>query len=48
VALNQVEAGHSGAVHVRDSKDTSGPSLRFTPSAWSAFLTFAAEHAPTA
>jgi hypothetical protein len=48
VALNQVETGHSGAVHVRDSKDTSGPSLRFTPSAWSAFLTFAAEHAPTA
>jgi hypothetical protein len=48
VALNQVETSHSGAVHVRDSKDKSGPSLRFTPSAWSAFVDFAAGQAPTA
>ncbi|GAA2441668.1 DUF397 domain-containing protein [Streptomyces macrosporus] len=26
------------AVHVRDSKDVSRPSLAFTPRAWSAFL----------
>lgn len=28
-----------GVVGVRDSKDPSGPALRFTPAAWSAFLT---------
>ena len=28
-------------VHVRDSKDTAGPQLRFTPSGWSAFVDFA-------
>ena len=27
-----------GQVHVRDSKDTSGPILTFTPSAWSTFV----------
>lgn len=27
-----------GAVGVRDSKDTEGPVLRFTPDEWSAFL----------
>ncbi|HCA88596.1 MAG TPA: DUF397 domain-containing protein, partial [Streptomyces sp.] len=27
-----------GTVHVRDSKDTSGPTLAFTPDAWSAFV----------
>ncbi|MEU4119708.1 DUF397 domain-containing protein [Kitasatospora sp. NPDC028055] len=29
------------AVHVRDSKDRSGPRLSFTPAAWQAFLTLA-------
>ncbi|MET8680415.1 DUF397 domain-containing protein [Streptomyces sp. NPDC004647] len=28
-------------VHVRDSKDATGPSLSFTPDAWSSFLDFA-------
>jgi hypothetical protein len=32
-----------GTVHVRDSKDKSGPQLAFTPQAWSAFVAFAAE-----
>ncbi|MFI2610636.1 DUF397 domain-containing protein [Kitasatospora sp. NPDC018619] len=30
-------------VHVRDSKDKAGPTLSFTPAAWSAFVAFAAE-----
>lgn len=33
-----------GTVHVRDSKDPEGPHLDFTPTEWSAFLTYAAEH----
>jgi hypothetical protein len=36
-----------GTVHVRDSKDREGPCLTFTPPAWSAFLAFAAQQAPT-
>ncbi|WP_406203213.1 DUF397 domain-containing protein [Kitasatospora sp. NBC_01560] len=31
------------AIHVRDSKDKAGPQLSFSPSAWAAFLAFAAE-----
>ncbi|MER7668632.1 DUF397 domain-containing protein [Kitasatospora sp. NPDC096128] len=31
------------AIHVRDSKDKAGPSLTFSPSAWSAFVSFASE-----
>ncbi|MFE6056599.1 DUF397 domain-containing protein [Kitasatospora sp. NPDC056446] len=31
-----------GTVHVRDSKDKSGPQLAFEPDAWKAFVTFAA------
>ncbi|MFG3223581.1 DUF397 domain-containing protein [Kitasatospora sp. NPDC048194] len=31
------------AVHVRDSKDKAGPSLTFSPEAWSAFVSFASE-----
>ncbi|MBD0672474.1 DUF397 domain-containing protein [Streptomyces sp. CBMA156] len=30
------------AVHVGDSKDKSGPQLTFSPTAWQAFVTFAA------
>jgi hypothetical protein len=30
-------------VRVRDSKDPQGPHLVFTPTEWSAFLTYAAE-----
>ncbi|MFJ6384380.1 DUF397 domain-containing protein [Kitasatospora sp. NPDC092039] len=29
-------------VHVRDSKDESGPRLTFSPAAWRAFVAFAA------
>ncbi|MFB8234953.1 DUF397 domain-containing protein [Kitasatospora purpeofusca] len=32
-----------GVVHVRDSKDKSGPQLAFEPAAWKAFVDFAAE-----
>lgn len=28
-------------VHVRDSKDKTGPTLSFTPEAWTAFVAFA-------
>ncbi|WP_411141641.1 DUF397 domain-containing protein [Streptomyces sp. x-80] len=31
-----------GTVHVRDSKDTQGPSLGFTPNAWAVFVTYTA------
>ncbi|MFF7213233.1 DUF397 domain-containing protein [Streptomyces sp. NPDC008238] len=31
------------AVHVRDSKDRSGPVLAFDPEAWTAFLAFAGQ-----
>lgn len=31
-----------GTVHVRDSKDKSGPQLAFEPTAWDAFVKFAA------
>ncbi|MEU7094401.1 DUF397 domain-containing protein [Kitasatospora aureofaciens] len=31
------------AVHVRDSKDKAGPTLAFSPEAWSAFVSFASE-----
>ncbi len=39
-----VEAAQlSTAMLVRDSKDPQGPNLRFTPEAWTAFLTDVAE-----
>ncbi|MFF2148992.1 DUF397 domain-containing protein [Kitasatospora sp. NPDC058190] len=31
------------AIHVRDSKDKAGPTLTFSPNAWSAFVAFATE-----
>ncbi|MFJ8432103.1 DUF397 domain-containing protein [Kitasatospora sp. NPDC094019] len=31
-----------GTVHVRDSKDKTGPQLAFEPAAWKAFVDFAA------
>jgi hypothetical protein len=30
-------------IHVRDSKDQSGPRLSFSPDAWAAFVAYAAE-----
>ncbi|MER6395357.1 DUF397 domain-containing protein [Kitasatospora sp. NPDC001603] len=35
-------ASMPGTVHVRDSKDKSGPQLAFEPAAWQAFVEFAA------
>ncbi|WP_435242805.1 DUF397 domain-containing protein [Streptomyces cucumeris] len=32
-----------GNIHVRDSKDTTGPVLTFTADAWAAFVGFAAD-----
>ncbi|MCX4758364.1 DUF397 domain-containing protein [Kitasatospora purpeofusca] len=32
-----------GVVHVRDSKDKTGPQLAFEPAAWKAFINFAAD-----
>ncbi|MFF4922073.1 DUF397 domain-containing protein [Kitasatospora sp. NPDC001261] len=41
---NCVEVATSpSAIHVRDSKDKAGPTLTFSPEAWSAFITFATE-----
>ncbi|MET8542094.1 DUF397 domain-containing protein [Kitasatospora sp. NPDC004799] len=41
---NCVEVASSpSTVHVRDSKDKSGPTLTFSPAAWSAFVAFASE-----
>ncbi|MFE1786042.1 DUF397 domain-containing protein [Streptomyces sp. NPDC059506] len=37
-------AASAGAVHVRDSKDRSGPVLSFAADEWSAFVGFAARH----
>ncbi|MET8701307.1 DUF397 domain-containing protein [Kitasatospora sp. NPDC004723] len=31
-------------VHVRDSKDKTGPQLAFDPAAWQAFVNFAASY----
>ncbi|MFE5583952.1 DUF397 domain-containing protein [Kitasatospora sp. NPDC056531] len=39
-----VEVASSPAtIHVRDSKDKAGPTLAFSPDAWSAFVAFATE-----
>jgi hypothetical protein len=35
-------AAHPAAVHVRDSKDPDGPTLTFTPEAWSSFTSMLA------
>ncbi|MGW2250073.1 DUF397 domain-containing protein [Kitasatospora sp. NPDC001660] len=32
----------ANVIHVRDSKDKSGPQLAFEPTAWKAFVEFAA------
>ncbi|MFF7734769.1 MULTISPECIES: DUF397 domain-containing protein [unclassified Streptomyces] len=33
---------HLDTVHIRDSKNRRGPTLRLSPTAWTAFLTHAA------
>jgi hypothetical protein len=38
----EVAAGGQGTVHVRDSKDKSGPQLAFPAAAWAEFIAFAA------
>ncbi|MFJ9839682.1 DUF397 domain-containing protein [Kitasatospora sp. NPDC101155] len=35
-------------VHVRDSKDRTGPQLAFAPEAWADFITFAQTASPNA
>ncbi|MCZ2525376.1 DUF397 domain-containing protein [Streptomyces sp. HB2AG] len=37
-------AASADAVHVRDSKDRSGPVLSFAADEWAAFVEFAARH----
>lgn len=32
-----------GTVHVRDSKNTEGPRIAFTPDTWTAFVPYASE-----
>lgn len=34
----EVAGNHTGVVAVRDSKNPAGPSLTFSPAAWSSFL----------
>ncbi|MDH6138359.1 hypothetical protein P3T35_000336 [Kitasatospora sp. GP30] len=36
-------AAHPASVHVRDSKDKTGPQLAFSPTAWAAFAASAPE-----
>ncbi|MYU50953.1 MULTISPECIES: DUF397 domain-containing protein [Streptomyces] len=35
-------AATPATIHVRDSKNAQGPSLRFAPNAWADFVTYAA------
>lgn len=35
-------AARPETIHVRDSKDKTGPTLTFTPATWTAFITYAA------
>ena len=37
-ACVEVAAGPNGIIHVRNSNDPDGPTLRFTPEEWVAFL----------
>ncbi|MEU6966478.1 DUF397 domain-containing protein [Kitasatospora aureofaciens] len=39
-------AVNPGTVHVRDSKDKTGPQLCFTPEAWTDFVQLAREASP--
>ncbi|MGW3851116.1 DUF397 domain-containing protein [Streptomyces fagopyri] len=34
-------------IHIRDSKNTHGPLLAFTPDRWTAFVTFAVTSSPS-
>jgi hypothetical protein len=40
-------AATPGTVHVRDSKDAYGPTLRFSSSEWATFVSFAQAMDPT-
>ena len=37
-------AGTPSTIHVRDSKDTTGPQLAIAPNVWADFITYAADH----
>ncbi|MGA5603655.1 DUF397 domain-containing protein [Streptomyces sp. EMB24] len=39
-------ATEPATVHVRDSKNTDGPRLTFTPAAWAGFLTSVGPYGP--
>ncbi|MFE6692082.1 DUF397 domain-containing protein [Streptomyces sp. NPDC057743] len=39
-------AAQSSAIHIRDSKDESGPHLTLAPAAWAAFVRYVGEVAP--
>jgi hypothetical protein len=41
-ALTGPESSHETAVHIRDSKNPTGPTLQVTPANWTALTTFAA------
>ena len=42
VAVTGRESGVAPAVHIRDSKNPTGPTLQVTPATWAAFTTYAA------
>jgi hypothetical protein len=42
VAVSVGESGVEPAVHIRDSKNPTGPILRVTPTSWTAFATYVA------
>jgi hypothetical protein len=45
VAFTQREANDNAAVHIRDSKNPTGPTLQVTPATWVAFAAYAARRA---
>ncbi|WP_055493040.1 DUF397 domain-containing protein [Streptomyces sp. TP-A0356] len=42
VACTDRESTHETAVHIRDSKNPTGPILQVTPATWAAFTAYAA------
>ncbi|MEV6741835.1 DUF397 domain-containing protein [Streptomyces sp. NPDC051104] len=42
VAFPTPQSNDNAAVHIRDSKNPTGPTLRVTPATWVAFATYAA------
>ena len=42
VAFTAPQSNDNAAVHIRDSKNATGPTLQVTPATWVAFATYAA------